>query len=173
MVHLHRPLRDRVHRIAVQIDHRFFEWRIPDRHRIKVRFDPCALSLGRLDVAVAARRVSELLQNFRIHLQHDRLGGTDKTDVLGPVQIRFVGKLVIFLIVREVMRPEAPVLDILFELVRVRRAFAVLIAIFTAPARQRADSGATLMINDIVRIATRKLGLAVVIGHPRQLEPSP
>ena len=47
MVHLHRPLRDRVQRKAGGVDARFLERRIPERQRVEIGLDPGAVLFRR------------------------------------------------------------------------------------------------------------------------------
>src|SRR3546814_16266021 len=72
---------------------------------------------------------------------------------------------------RQLVLPEAAVLDVALELVRVDRPAPVLIPLLAAPAGQRADAGRTLVVDDVVGIAAGAFRTAVFLRQARQAEP--
>ncbi len=171
MVHLHRPLRDRMQREVRVRDLALLERRVPERQRIEIGLDALAVLLGRLDGAVAARGEAELLQRLAIELQHDLLDLVDQAHALRGLEIALVGVLVVELVVGQVIAPEALVLDIAVELLRVHRPGPLLVAARTAPAGERADAGLALVVDEVVRIAARIARAAIGIGEARQFQP--
>src|SRR3546814_8213313 len=96
-----------------------------------------------------ARRQAELLQHLAVELQGDRLLARQPAHRLGVGEIALVGELEVELVGRQRVRPEAAVLDVALELVRVRLAGAVAAAVLVAPAGQRADARRALVVDDV------------------------
>ena len=112
----------------------------------------------------------ELLQRLHIELHDDLVRRADEAEARCGFQIGLVGVLVIPLFRLELVPPEAFVLDVTLELVRVRRALAAFGAIRAAPARQRADARRAFVVGDIIGIAARIFGRAVLMRQARQTE---
>ena len=88
VVHRHRPLRDRGERIAREVGRLRFERRVVERQRIEVGLDALA-QLGRRPPrrrALALRGEAELLQHFRIDLDHDRVGVAAQPRAAAPIR---------------------------------------------------------------------------------------
>ena len=101
---------------------------------------------------MALRGKAEALQRLGIDLEDDRLGLTEKTELHRRLQIGLVGHLVEPFLRLELMMPEAAMFDIALELVLVRRAPAVLVAIFATPAGKRpAGEPGRRAITDLTR----------------------
>src|SRR3546814_12394657 len=86
---------------------------------------------------MAAGGEPELLQMLAVKVQHDLLGLRDPTGLGGVFQVVLVGMLEVVLRGRQLVLPEAAVLDVALELVRVDRPAPVLIPLLAAPAGQR------------------------------------
>ena len=113
---------------------------------------------------------AKLLQRFEIELEDDRIGAADKADRLCPLEIALVGVLVETLVVLEMMLMEGTVGNVLFELLRVHRAFAVTFAVGATESGERADAWRALVIDDVIGIAARVFGRAVGSDETWQLE---
>src|SRR3546814_4311132 len=120
-----RPLLDGVDIELPTLQRGLLERRIPDRQRVEVGLDAPALAVRRLHRAMPARRQAELLQHLAVELQGDRLLARQPAHRLGVGEIALVGELEVELVGRQRVRPEAAVLDVALELVRVRLAGAV------------------------------------------------
>lgn len=94
---------------------------------------------------MAARGQPEALQRFGIELEDDRLGLRDETHLHGEFEIGAVGHLVVALVSGKVVMPEAAIVDIALQLVRIGLALADRGAVLAAPAGERADAGCALM----------------------------
>jgi hypothetical protein len=70
-------------------------------------------------------------------MHDDLVGVRNPADARRVFQVALVGVLEILMLRRQLVLPEAAVLDIALELVRVDLALAVLFAVGAAPARQR------------------------------------
>ena len=116
MVHLHRPLRDRVQRESGRFDARFLEWRIPERQRVEIGLDPGAVLFRRHDGSVSLRRQTEALQRLDIELKDDRFGRADQAHRGRGFEIGLVGVLVVELLRRQFVFPEAAIRDVAVEL---------------------------------------------------------
>src|SRR5690606_39129911 len=99
---------------------------------------------------MAAGGKPKLLQRLQVELENDRVGRADEAHLLRPLEIRLVGVLVEALLGRQMMVIEAAVGDVLLELLRVRRALAVALAVGAAEAGQRADARRTLVVRDVI-----------------------
>src|SRR3546814_16641245 len=88
-----------------------------------------------------ARRQAELLQHLAVELQGDRLLARQPAHRLGVGEIALVGELEVELVGRQRVRPEAAVLDVALELVRVRLAGAVAAAVLVAPSSEERRVG--------------------------------
>ena len=94
-----------------------------------------------------------------------------KAHLDGPFQIGRVPRLEVSRFLRNLAPPEALILDIALQLPRIDRAGAAVAAIGAAPARQQADAGTALVIDDVVGIETGKFCRTVGIDEPGQIEP--
>ena len=171
VIHRHRPLGDGVHRVLRHIDRRALERRIPERQGVEIGLDPLALGVGRLHRPVSLRGEAEALQRLGIELHDDLVGGADKTDRGGVVQIILVGVLEIALFRRQLVLPETAILDIVPELVGIGRTGAVARPVLAAPAGQHADPRRALVIGDVIGIAARIAGGAVFRDQAGQADP--
>ena len=84
--------------------------------------DALALVNRRLMLSMTLRGKPEFLQLLRIELVEDRLGLFDKAHRLGICQIGLVHMFIILLIIGQLLKPEAIIVDISINLVRVGRA---------------------------------------------------
>ena len=125
MVHLHRPLRDRVQREAGRVDAASSNGGYQNGKRIEIGRDARAVLLRRHGGAVALRRQTEALQGLDIELEHDRLRRADQPHRGRGFEIGLVGVLVEELLRRQFVFPEAAVGDVAVELFRVGRAPAL------------------------------------------------
>ena len=163
MIHRHRPLGDGVQGvIARQI---FFEGRIPDRQGIEVFLDAGAVLVRRLDRPVALGGEAEALHLLQVKLADDRLVVDDEAHLDGIGQIVAVDVAEVLDPGRQFLAPEALVLDVAVQLIGVGFAIAGLVSVGAAPAGERSDAGAALMIDDVIGIAAGVLGPAVVVDH--------
>ena len=117
------------------------------------------------------RGQAKLLQRLEIELERHRRRRGDEARRRRPIEIGLVGVLVVALFGRELVLVEAAFRDIGVELLRIGRAAAVRAAVGAAEARQRADAGRALVVDDVVRVAARIARRAVVGDEARQLEP--
>ena len=118
---------------------------------------------------LAARR--NFCSGLAVELQHDRLGLVDEAHPCRPLEIGAVRVLEVSAALRHAgAAPEALVGDIGVELLRVRRADAVLVAGLAAPAREHAEAGLALMVHQVVGIAAGIARRAVFFDQARQLE---
>ena len=171
MVHQHRALGQREERIFIFINPRLFEWLIPQRQRVKVRRQTLSIYLIiRLRAIVQTLSgEAKFLQRLGIYLHDDRLGFAYETHVSRYIQVFLVGKAVVFLAIRPMVREERLVLDVLFPLFRIRLALERLFAILATPASQKADAGRTLVIDDEIRVVL-ELARTVGVGKRREFQ---
>ena len=168
MIHRHRPLGDGVQGvIAGQI---FFEGRIPEGEGIEVFLDAGAVHFGRLDRSVALGGEAEGLHLLAVKLANDRGVIDDEAHLDGIGQIVAVDVAEVLDAGRQFLAPEALVLDVAVQLIGIGLAVAGLIAVGAAPAGERPDAGAALMIDDVIGIAAGVFGLAVVVDHAGQAQ---
>ena len=111
---------------------------------------------------MALRRQAEFLQGLEIELEDDRVGPADETEGGRPFEIVAIGVAIIFHVVGQFVEPVAAILDIALELLRIGLAPAMEDAFLAAPAGERTDAGAALMIDHVIGIAAgiarRQLG---------------
>ena len=123
--------------------------RIPDRQRIKGLPDGVAQVRRRLPVAMPLSGELEFPQRFLIYIKGIRLRGIVEPHADGPVLIGRVGHLEELGFFGDVRHPEAAILDIAIELIRIRRAAPVAAV---PPSCKRPDTGAPLVRYDVVCI---------------------
>src|SRR5215813_10704630 len=140
MVHLHRPLSQRVQRKVRAVDSRFLKRHIPKRQWVEISRDPFAIGLRRQHTAVPASGKAEALKRLDIKLQYDWVGRIDESHRDRGFEIGFVGVLKIPLAFGQLILPKTTVSDIALELTRVGRATACFFALGTAPAAERPDA---------------------------------
>src|SRR3546814_840370 len=128
------------------------------------------LRIRRLDRTVTLRRQPEFLQRLAPDLHHDRLGLRNEADGSGPFQITAIGVLEILLLERQLVLPEAAVLDVALELNRVGRPLSLIRAVGAAPAGQRADARLALGLDDAVGIPAGVARLPVLRRGGRRAE---
>src|SRR6516162_8084802 len=170
MVHLHWPLRHRVQRKAPTFAPRFLERRVPKRQRVEIGRDPLAMCLGRHHLPVPAAGEAEALKRLDIELQYDRLGSIDESHRNRGFEISLVGVLEIPLVFGQLMLPKATICDVALELTRIGRPMAGLLTLGATPAAERSDARPTLVIDDVVGIASRVTRRPFRRGKARQPE---
>ena len=171
VVHVHGALGDGVQRVVAAIDHALLEGRVPQGQGVGVGGDARAVALGRANGAMALARQLELLQRLRVDLHDDRGRAGDEAHLAGPVQVPLVRIAVIPVPIGEPVLPEAAVRDVALDLIGVRRAGPVLGPVLAAPARQRSQAGASLVVDDVVGIAAGVERSAFLGDHSRQTQP--
>ena len=170
VIHRHRPLGDGGKGEVVQVLAFVFQRRVPDGQRVAIARHPRAQRRRRLAFPMPFRREAEFLQGLRPDLQDHLIGVGDQPHRLGAVQIGLVGVLEPLLFGRQVIAPEAAIVDVALQLVGVRLAEPLLAAIRPAEAGQRADAGRTLMVHDVVRVVLEARG-AILLHEGRQAQP--
>ena len=94
----------------------------------------------------------ELLHRLAVELHHDRLGTTDEAGARSLLEIIAIGKAHVLHRIGPVMRKEGLALDIGLPLLRIGLAHQRFVTLLTAPARQKADAGRTLVAQDEVAV---------------------
>ena len=123
------------------------------------------------DGTVSARGEPEFLQRLAVELDEDRLGAGQKAHLGRPFQIGGIPRLEVMRLLRHLAAPEALIFDVALQLPRIDRAGAAVAAIGAAPARQQADPGTALVIDDVVGIEAGIFRRAVGIDQSGQLQP--
>src|SRR5262249_47215038 len=144
---------------------------IPEGERIEIGSDAGPVALGRLDRAMPFGSEAKLLQDLAIELQHDLFGPIDEAHRRRPFQVVLVGVAIEALRLGEFVVPEAAVSDVAIELLRVGLSRAVPVALRTPPAREQADAGFALVVDDVVGVEAGVFRTAVELDQPGQLEP--
>src|SRR5262245_35925290 len=124
VVHDHRPLGERVQRVAVGIDPRLFERLVPDRQRVEVSRQPFAI-LGALRLRAFVETEPsepELRERLGPELHDHRLDLAEEARRNGLLLVAAVREAVILLAVAPVMGEERAVLDVALPLIGIRFA---------------------------------------------------
>ena len=159
MVHRHRPLGQGVDGKALV---RLGKRRIPDRQRVHRLGIARLQMLRRRQPVLALGGQLEPAQRFAPEREQVRRRLVVQPDLDGPILIGRVPRLVELRLVRDVGNPEAAVLLVFLDLVRVRRTTPVLVPI-SAPTRQRPDARPALMVLDVVGVI--RVFLAAILVH--------
>ncbi len=131
MVHRSRALGEGVQRELFSRYLLLLKRLVPDWQRIKVVLDPLPQMIGRLTFAFTFGAQLELAHRLNIQLEKIWLFLVEQADLHRPFLIGLVPRFEVQRLFRDVVNPEAAIVDILLDLVRVRIAAPVLIAIFT------------------------------------------
>jgi hypothetical protein len=110
------------------------------------------MRLGRPMRAVALRGEAKTLQRLGVQMQRDRRVVRDETEPLRPAQIIAIGHFVIARGFGHRRAPNAAVFDVAPQLLGVRLAFAVRIAVRAAPARQRTDARRAFVAHEVIGV---------------------
>src|SRR5690606_41896364 len=97
--------------------------------------------VGRLNVAVTQGSQAEALERLGVELQGDPLALRQKPALHRPVKVRGIGKAVVALLRRQLTAPEATLLDIALQLLRIGCPLALCGAILASETCQGADAG--------------------------------
>ena len=81
------------------------------------------------------RRQAEFLQRLDVELNSDRLGRIEEAHIDSELLIGGIVMLEIQCLIRNVLHPERTVIDIVFQLVCIGRAAALILSIRAAPTR--------------------------------------
>ena len=137
MLHRNGALRNRLVGKSAGIDTLFLERPVPQGQRIETFEQPLPV-LFRCDrLADAQRRQPEFLQRLHIELDRHRLRRIEETRIDGELLVGGIVMLEIQCLLRDMLHPEGTVIDIVFQLVRVRRTAPLTGSIRIAPAGQR------------------------------------
>src|SRR5205807_9635309 len=120
-------------------------------------------------IAMAVGREAKLLQLLAVELKDDRVRAVEEARVDRPFEIGAVPRLEIARVLGNFAAPEALVLDVSLELMRIGRAGALTFSIAPAPAGQRTLFGPALMVDEVIGIEAGIPGCAVradKIGEP-------
>src|ERR1700751_1572687 len=98
MVHLHRPLGQRVQWESVAIDPGFLERHVPERQWIEIGRNPRPVRLWRAYLSMALSGEAKTLQRLDVELQHDGLRPVDQSHRDGGFEVGLVRVLEIELI---------------------------------------------------------------------------
>ena len=154
VVHRHGPLGNGVQRIGGQVGGVFFEGRVPKRQRIKIGVNALTQVLGRLaPFGFSLGGQAKGLQRVRVNGELHRVVLLAPAFVLGKVQIFPVPVAHVVHGLRHVVLEHAVVLLVRFPLLGVGLAAQVFVAIFAAPAHQKANAGLGLKVHYKVGVA--------------------
>src|SRR5690625_4702168 len=124
----------------------------------------------RLDFAVTQGSQAEPLEWLRIELQGDPLALRQKPPSHRPLLIGAIGKAVVALLGCQLAAPEAALLDVALQLLRIGCAPALGGTVRAPETGERTDPGGALVIDDVVRIAAWVEGRPVLLRHAGQAE---
>ncbi len=113
---------------------------------------------------------AKFLQRLDVKLNRDWLRRIEKAHIDRELLVCGVVMLEIQCLVRNVVYPEGTVIDIVFQLIRIRGAATRILRIFAPPTRQRPDARLALMIDDIIGIVLVEWG-AAFIDETGKVEP--
>src|SRR5262249_41915836 len=151
VVHGHGPLRDGGRRVCRHVGLLILERRIPEGQRVEIRLDACAVPLRRRHRRMAARRGPHLLHALAIDLEGYRCRREAHALAERPFDVVAVSVPVIAHVLGEMVHVEAAFGDILLELAWVDVAATEVTSVLAAMARERADAGPALMVDEIIR----------------------
>ena len=172
VIHRHRSLRDGRQRKLFAVGVGLLERCIPYRQRVEITLDARAQMIGRLaSCGLALGREPEFLHHIRIQLDDDGLPEFAQAIFHRPVQIRSVAVAHELHVLGHHVVVEAVVLLVLLDLLRVGRALHGLVAVFAAPADQKAGARVRrgLEVHEEVGV-TLELARAIGIGESRKLQ---
>ncbi len=146
---------------------------IPERQRIEIGREPRAVRGERRlrPVVESLSGEAKILQRLGVHLQHDlHRGRAEQRVLLGELEVVLVGVAVVAHVLRPSVREERLVLDVLFPLLRIRRAAQRRLTVRPAPAREEADAREFLVVDDEVAVVG-ELARAVVARERGKFQP--
>ena len=154
VVHGHRPLGNGIERVGRQVGGSLFQRRVPKGQRVKVGGNAFAQFIGRLTAtALALGSQAKALQGVGVQRQLHRVALLAPALLFGKVQVSLVPVAHVVHALGQVVLEHAVVGRVGLPLLGVGLAAQVLVAVFTAPAHQKANAGLRLEVHHKIRVA--------------------